>query len=56
MNYSEDFRIAKDDEDYPQGINDEPLDETLLDMDDYDPYEYYDDQDFIDDTVEEDRP
>ena len=56
MNYSEEFRIAKDDEAYPQGFNDAPLtpeeeEEEELYWDNLEHEEY--EQDLVDDTEEE---
>jgi hypothetical protein len=54
VNYSEEFRIAKDDEAYPQGFNDAPLtpeEEEELYWDNLEHEEY--EQDLVDDTEEE---
>ena len=55
MNYDEGFIIAKDDEEYPVGINDAPLtpeEEEELYWDNLEHEEY--EQDLVDDT--EERP
>ena len=55
MNYDEGFIIAKDDEEYPVGINDAPLtpeeEEEELYWDNLEHEEY--EQDLVDDTEEE---
>jgi hypothetical protein len=63
VNYSEEFRIAKDDEAYPQGFNDAPLDDGEDYLLEDEGVIYYDDytetdaamQDLVDDTIDEDR-